>query len=452
MSTTASAFTSVESRRTLAAQAISPPAMASQATPPPQKVKWSLAVKDYVQRSFDADAAIPGIERAEIEAKLKQVLTEAAATGRLDDIDWKTYPLPQSIVQQQRAHAARMSWSVPHPPVATNYAPVPSEQSQAYYVPAKKRRMDDQPAFPDPSHNGADSTTPPWRRNAQPTSTNSFESRVTYSTKKQADRAEKRPRKHQGDSMVSSKFQEELDRRQQRFQNLGSAPSASPWSRSRDESKSPVPTGPVIGTCEQLEKNYFRLTRAPYPSEVRPLPILEKALALLKTKWKTEGNYGYICDQFKSLRQDLTVQHIKNSFTVDVYELHARIALEKGDMGEYNQCQTQLRGLYALNLGGHPEEFLAYRILYFIHTKNNAGLNEVLADLTPADKKQPSVKHALDTRSAVALKNYHRLFRLYLDPPNMGAYLMDMFIGRERIGALSTICKAYVSSHAPRPA
>jgi len=137
------------------------------------------------------------------------------------------------------------------------------------------------------------------------------------------------------------------------------------------------------------------------------------------------------------------VQRIKNDFTVTVYEIHARIALEKGDLGEYNQCQTQLRALYAQNLGGNPVEFKAYRILYFIHTSNRTALNDVLADLTTAEKEEKAIKHALDVRSALALGNYHRFFRLYLDTPNMGAYLMDMFVVRERLAALSNICKAY---------
>jgi hypothetical protein len=84
----------------------------------------------------------------------------------------------------------------------------------------------------------------------------------------------------------------------------------------------------IVGTCAELEKPYLRLTTAPDPSTVRPLVILKKTFALLTKKWITEKNYTYICDQFKSLRQDLTVQRIKNEFTVKVYETHSRIAVE----------------------------------------------------------------------------------------------------------------------------
>ncbi|EST08838.2 BAG domain protein [Kalmanozyma brasiliensis GHG001] len=199
----------------------------------------------------------------------------------------------------------------------------------------------------------------------------------------------------------------------------------------------------VVGTSSKLEKSYLRLTSAPDPKTVRPLSTLVQTLELLKKKWRTENNYSYICDQFKSMRQDLTVQRIKNEFTVKVYEIHARIALEMGDLGEYNQCQSQLRGLYAYGIKGSAMEFLAYRILYLLHTKNRRDVNALMAELTEEHKAEPAVAHALQVRAALVTGNYHSFFKLYTDAPNMNAYIMDHFVERERINALLIMSKCY---------
>jgi hypothetical protein len=48
--------------------------------------------------------------------------------------------------------------------------------------------------------------------------------------------------------------------------------------------------------------------KAPDPSTVRPLHILRQTFEMLKAKWSEKKDYNYICDQFKSMRQDLTVR------------------------------------------------------------------------------------------------------------------------------------------------
>ncbi|BGP41405.1 hypothetical protein JCM10449v2_005385 [Rhodotorula kratochvilovae] len=199
----------------------------------------------------------------------------------------------------------------------------------------------------------------------------------------------------------------------------------------------------IVGKSQKLEKPYLRLTTLPDPNTIRPLEVLKQTLELLKRKWREEGNYGYICDQFKSMRQDLIVQRITNDFTVQVYEIHARIALEKGDLGEFNQCQSRLHQLYRLGLGGHPHEFLGYRILYLLFSRNRAELNSTLADLDPEQTRDDSVAHALSVRLALSQGNYTKFFRLFNGAPKMGAYVMDHFVARERVTALVTMCKAY---------
>eukprot|EP00976_Prorocentrum_cordatum_P047652 962611-Prorocentrum_minimum.AAC.1 len=84
----------------------------------------------------------------------------------------------------------------------------------------------------------------------------------------------------------------------------------------------------------------------------------------------------------KAMRQDLTVQRIRNAFTVKVYEYHARLALRAADWGEFNQCQTVLGTLYDEGLPGAAKEFLAYRVLY--STFNGSSSLQVLAVRAPA--------------------------------------------------------------------
>ncbi|EHL01561.1 putative THP3 like protein C2A9.11c [Glarea lozoyensis 74030] len=350
-------------------QSFNQPAISYQITAPIQpkpteqpaqkkKIDWPQPVRDYVQRSFDPSNVLADVDRKDMEDKLKVTISEATDNNTLHTIDWANLPLPQHVIRQERATAAAaIAWqreSVNMQQMAGSSFMNPAREQM---LKSKKRKSQD---IGDAADDESKSI-PPWRATNP---RNGFEDRITYP----ADRFDKRQQPLQDDALKgTSKFNKALEKRQKRFDGgYKSTYKASP---------SPEPSsGPVIGTCQTLEKQYFRLTAPPIPSQVRPEHILRQTLDLLKKKWKKEGNYSYICDQFKSMRQDLTVQRIKNEFTVTVYEIHARIALEKGDL---------------------------------------------------------------------ALGNYHRFFRLYLDTPNMGAYLMDMFVVRERLAALSNMCKAY---------
>ncbi|KAI1812980.1 SAC3/GANP/Nin1/mts3/eIF-3 p25 family-domain-containing protein [Poronia punctata] len=374
-----------------------------------QKFDWPQSVRNYVQRTFQASNEIPGIGREEKESRLKDIIRSEQERGTMFTTNWDEMPLPQQIIQKERQKALMTSVDYP---AARAQTPTSAANS-------KKRKSSDF-SESEPTN----SSPVPWRS----TKALSLEDRVSKPANDKHSLMD-------GPLTGKSKFHKYVEKRQRRgdggYQSSYRSPSPKPAS------------GPIVGTNENLEKQYFRLTAPPKPEDVRPERVLHKTLDLLKRKWRKENNYNYICDQFKSLRQDLTVQHIRNEFTVSVYEIHARIALEKGDLGEYNQCQTQLRALYRAGVKGNAIEFKAYRILYFIHTANRTALNDAIADLTTAEKEELPVKHALGVRSALALGNYHKFFQLYLDVPNMGAYLMDMFIKRERLAALANMCKSF---------
>eukprot|EP01027_Heterolobosea_sp_BB2_P017567 GEZU01024870.1.p3 GENE.GEZU01024870.1~~GEZU01024870.1.p3 ORF type:complete len:119 (-),score=38.79 GEZU01024870.1:523-879(-) len=68
----------------------------------------------------------------------------------------------------------------------------------------------------------------------------------------------------------------------------------------------------------------------------------------------------------------------------------------------------------------------------------------MLKELSAETRRHEYIKHALKVSDALACNNYHMLFgRLYHDAPNMGAYLMDIFIGQYRVKALKIMMKAY---------
>ncbi|KAG2491433.1 hypothetical protein HYH03_010219 [Edaphochlamys debaryana] len=211
--------------------------------------------------------------------------------------------------------------------------------------------------------------------------------------------------------------------------------------------------GVVVGTSQNLEKSYFRLTSQPDPGSVRPEPVLEKALVrLVRMIAAGQASYFYSLDQFKGMRQDCTVQHLRNALVVRVYEAHARSSLEYGDLAEFNQCQARLGHLYAEGLPGCRAEFTAYRLLYETAHAATAGgeagggmaraLLHTWRNVPKELADTPEIKHALKTREAVMTLNYAAFFRLYASAPALGRAILDAVAEPMRWAGLNAFVKA----------
>lgn len=227
------------------------------------------------------------------------------------------------------------------------------------------------------------------------------------------------------------------------------------------------PNMPIVGTLEALEKSYLRLTSAPDPSTVRPEHVLEQCLAYVIKKFKTTNNqYLYINDQLKAIRQDLTVQHIKNEFAMKVYELHGRIAIENDDLGEFNQCLSQLRYLYSLNRAEdnyyRTYEFQCYQVLYFLVLGNNTGISSISLGLLEHDSATDPTRlsrrynqnrnclyKAIELLRVMTEGNYHQFFEAYLwfkmhkFIPCAFVFIDKFLVTKVRVLAIHTMTKAY---------
>jgi hypothetical protein len=97
----------------------------------------------------------------------------------------------------------------------------------------------------------------------------------------------------------------------------------------------------IVGTCTDIFKDYLRLTSVrvdypfhhctlfdaptsdqdPRPETIRPYAVLQVTLGELKKRWRAKAPYNWICSQFKSLRQDLTVRNEYSISPTFVFQL-----------------------------------------------------------------------------------------------------------------------------------
>ena len=204
----------------------------------------------------------------------------------------------------------------------------------------------------------------------------------------------------------------------------------------------------IVGTSTALEKQYLRLTGGSdmSPSNFRPLPVLKKSLEFCLAKFAQNHDYEYISEQLRSIRQDLTVQHITDQLCVDVYETHAKLALEHEDWGNFNQSMNPLEVLYSQNYGEfeHICEIGCYRILYLMGVDDLTGLFTFIPRMKPEVRDSRMVQFAISVWKAACSGEWVRFFNLMKETQwPLCAKVMSIKAEAIRFSALVSVVKAY---------
>uniref|UniRef100_A0A8R1HKJ8 SAC3/GANP/THP3 conserved domain-containing protein n=1 Tax=Caenorhabditis japonica TaxID=281687 RepID=A0A8R1HKJ8_CAEJA len=418
-------------RGNVGAQGMQPP---TQNAPPP-------SAQRYMERAFEA--ANSAEDRQKTQEYLKKRLFPMLNAGNAHMVNWDIEPLPHE------KNYEFMGWTpaknLPH--LANGFYKKKSSPP--------RRRSDEQIS-------SNDRLTKRARRESDGDASSDSDDQIEilhFATNQKKTKAQKKAEKaaRKAQKKQNQKQQVQANRNTWKIEGLDTEARREDRARRFAESLSNVskPTvsvpqhffrrGQVIrGTCQNIEKSFFRLTAAPDPSAVRPLEILRLSLDNVRNKYRQRKEYSYLMSQLRSIRQDLTVQRIRNEFTVEVYEINARISLEHADREEFNKCQSQLKLLYSEVEGcKNCAEFVSYRLLYYIAMDNQIDINSLLQELTPELKEDECVSFALKVRKAVAMSNYAQFFKLFNNAPRMCPFIMDLFADRERKKAVGIIQKAF---------
>ncbi|MEW5304756.1 MAG: hypothetical protein WDW36_007346 [Sanguina aurantia] len=452
--------------------------------PAPGLSKYPTSFPPWVERCF-ARCKLDG-DRTLMTGRLQRKIQEVESVGRLWQVDWDTVRGSMTAGGPHRfarhvlpVHS--MTWPQPWKPCAWLMSDVTSESGRAMR-PNRSRFADSRDGRDSgrkqqtgygathDTHSHPHTYTAPFhtlnkKQKKAALAAERARHTNTYSKSAAPPTSSPGPGSGLGTSAAAAAEDSRRQQRSGRFKD-GRAVAGGGTVRSRyhhaDSSSSGSESGDDVdlsdvaikGTCTDLEKSYFRLTAAPDPHQVRPEPVLraayERLLRLLRTG---SAGYFYALDQLKGMRQDLTVQRLRSSLTVQIYEMHARSALEYGDFAEFNQCQTQLHTiLYAMDgglVGGCRGEFHAYMLLYqSVHAR--LGLNKALLHsmqaVTPELAATREVSHALQVRRAMMQEDYAAFFRLYRTATGLGRAIMDVAVPKIRWAALNTLVKVYKTS------
>lgn len=376
--------------------------------------KWPKSLHDFITRSFKeaSNNKFNDNEVAQFKSQLRNLINMAISSNKIMDNDWDKQELPllsgpgrrklalycDNIIDNSRNN--RKNKSKKEINLDSNNDNDIENDNQGSKNSKRKRNI-----FGEyDSDSESDSNN-----NSDYINSNEFQNNIKSKPKislgDSLKKLKKQKVKHNTETVISD--QEKLKLRSKRFERELSIPT-------NVNLTDKISTDPIIGKNQNLEKKYLRLTSQPNPETVRPLNILKKTLQLLFDKYFEGAKYSYLCDQCKSLRQDLTVQNIKNDFSIIAYEFHSKLAIENEDWGEFNQCQSQLKLLYDIKEFEKPNyfEFLSYRILYYILTNNYNEIFELELSLISKGYEintNDFLNYSLQIFKSIYNSNYYRL-------------------------------------------
>lgn len=373
--------------------------------PPARATDDRVPLKRWLQRCLDKVQGDKGAEER-LRPLLMAKVQDYASRGLIHTTDWDREPLIEVPLPSPKPSPRSASrWDTKERGATTTTTTKSRWDTNDRRRPRSDsgdERSDDEDSYYGPGKGGGGGARRDDRRQQQ--HGKGKESKKAKWVSEDLSAAPKQQPAKKGKPIAQYEHDEEANRRRaQRFRNEERKQprrhkiSAEPTYQDDGEGFDPSKVKPIQGRCQELEKEYFRLNEVPSPDVVRPEPVLRRALARLKRRFaetpveERQADYeAYMWTQLKAIRQDLLVQHLWNDLVIDVYETHARIALECRDLNEYNQCQTQLMEHYRSGLQGSVYEFHAYRLLYYVYLQSNPkyqegdmGMIRILAELTP---------------------------------------------------------------------
>ncbi|KAK8890160.1 hypothetical protein M9Y10_034920 [Tritrichomonas musculus] len=203
----------------------------------------------------------------------------------------------------------------------------------------------------------------------------------------------------------------------------------------------------LVGTSTSLEKEYLRLAgdQVLDSSMFRPLPVLKESLQYCLSKFNKNKDYEYISEQLRSIRQDLTVQHIEDVFNVTVYETHAKLAIQNNDWGNFNQSMGPLEILYSKKLGSFENicEFWMYRIIYLFGVDDIDGLCSFIPRINHNVFISKDVQFAIKVWKIAQSGEWMKYFSIMKKSNPFIKSVMTLKAQSLRITALSCLCRAF---------